>query len=184
MKEEIHFKYAYHNFEHIADVYSAAERIAKQEGVSEKETNLLLIAVLFHDAGFMLNSEDHEVLSCKIALDNLPDFEFTQEEIVAVLALIMATKIPQNPQNLLEKIICDADLDYLGRSDFWEIGDRLFDELETTGKVSNKWEWNNWQQIFLEDHVYFTRSNQILRNEKKHQNLEEVKIKLLNPDLI
>jgi hypothetical protein len=96
-----------------------------------------------------------------------------------ILGLIRATKIPQNPSNLLEKIICDADLDYLGREDFWEIGNKLFEELKTLGLISNKYEWNQNQLVFLENHSYFTNASQKLRNERKHQNLLEIKARLV-----
>ena len=79
---------------------------------------------------------------------------------------------------ILEEVICDADLDYLGREDFWEIGDKLFEELKTIGLISSKHEWNQKQLVFLENHSYFTNSSQKLRNEKKLQNLLEIKARL------
>jgi HD superfamily phosphodiesterase len=160
------------------DVYAAAERIAKEEGLQDEEIQILLIAVLFHDSGFMLDRVDHESLSCKIASENLPGFGFSIKQIDAILSLIMATKIPQNPGNLLEEVICDADLDYLGREDFWEIGDKLFEELKALGLISTQYEWNQKQLVFLENHSYFTNSSQKLRNEKKLQNLLEIKARL------
>jgi len=179
LKEEIPLKFAYHNIDHIMDVYYAAERIAKEEGLGDDEIQILLIAVLFHDSGFILDRVDHEALSCKIASENLPGFGFSSNQINMILGLIRATKIPQNPSNLLEKIICDADLDYLGREDFWEIGNKLFEELKTLGLISNKYEWNQNQLVFLENHSYFTNASQKLRNERKHQNLLEIKARLV-----
>jgi len=182
LKEEIPLVYTYHNIEHIMDVYSAAEGIASQEGINETDINLLRIAALFHDSGYILDFKNHEALSCIIATENLPAFDLSKGEIDTIVSLIMATQLPQNPGNLLEQIICDADLDYLGRDDFWEIGDKLFEELKGIGLVSTKRDWNQKQQVFLEKHSYFTKSNQSLRNNKKRQNLEEIKARLSKTD--
>ena len=74
-----------------------------------------------------------------------------------VKGLIWATKIPQSPKTKLEKIICDADLDYLGRRDFYQISDQLFKELKLRGLLGNKKEWNRIQISFLEGHSYHTK---------------------------
>ena len=76
----------------------------------------------------------------------------------------MATKLPPNPQNLLEKVICDADLDYLGRSDFIPISNDI--DLNT---------WNKKQVAFLSSHQYFTNTAQRLREEAKDYQVERLK---------
>jgi len=90
----------------------------------------------------------------------------------------MATKLPQSPHNHLEEIICDADLDYLGRDDFFAISDRLYEEFLSEGKVQNYDDWNKKQIAFFENHRYFTPTSQTFRNEKKHSNLNIVRSKL------
>lgn len=92
--------------------------------------------------------------------------------------MIAATEIPQSPKNHLEEIICDADLDYLGRDDFFIIGDRLYAELMTLGIVKNETEWNKLQVKFMESHHYYTTTAQKLRAKKKEKNLQLVKAKL------
>ena len=89
----------------------------------------------------------------------------------------MATKIPQKPQNLLEEIIADADLDYLGRDDFFIIGDQLFNELKATYVVNQVSDWDQIQIKFLENHHYFTNTAQTLRGEPKGKNLQIIKSK-------
>ena len=105
----------YHGLHHTRDVFNAALKIAANEKLSATEIKLLRIAVLYHDAGFTVSYKNHEERGCKMAKKNLPAFGYTSEEIDMICGMIMATKIPQNPHTLLERIICDADLDYLGR---------------------------------------------------------------------
>src|SRR5271166_1081253 len=105
----------YHSTEHIKDVYSSAKKLARLEKIEGEDLTLLLTAVLFHDSGFMQQQKEHERISCEIAMEYLPRYDYTPEQIARICGMIMATKIPQTPNNKLEEIICDSDLDYLGR---------------------------------------------------------------------
>ena len=142
LKKELTKNLTYHSLEHIKDVYAAAEQLASLEKISEDEKQLLLTAVLFHDSGFLYSQKDHEKLSCELARLHLPEFDYGPEQIEQICGMIMATQIPQNPKNKLEEIICDADLDYLGREDFFKIGDKLFGELVMYGIIDDEHEWN------------------------------------------
>ena len=165
----------YHGFHHVMDVLSSAEMLGEMEKISPMEMELLRIAVLFHDSGFTIHSKDHETLSCGIARENLPLFGYSEKDIETICGMIMATKYPQQPKNLLEEIICDADLDYLGRDDFFEIANTLFKELSTYGIVASEKDWYKLQENFLNSHHYFTKSAINLRDDKKKKHLEKIK---------
>jgi hypothetical protein len=87
----------------------------------------------------------------------------------------MATKIPQTPHSRLEEIICDADLDYLGRPDFFPISDSLYEEVKIKGWVTDKREWNIKQVAFFRSHHYFTATSKKLREGEKQKHLEMIK---------
>ena len=178
LKKELAENLTYHSLGHIKDVYSAAENLAGMEHVTGEDLTILLTAVLFHDSGFIESQKDHERLSCEIAERYLPEYDYTPEQVKRVCGMIMATQIPQSPKNNLEQIICDADLDYLGRDDFFKIGNTLFSELRMYGILSSEREWNELQVRFLENHHYFTPSAKTLRVEKKAANLLIVKSKI------
>ena len=89
--------------------------------------------------------------------------------------LILCTKIPQQPKTLLERIICDVDLDYLGRPDFYEISDQLFRELKALSVINNIDEWNKIQINFLEAHTYHTDFAIRNRQPNKEQRIKELK---------
>jgi len=166
----------YHSYHHVMDVLNAAINLAKSEGLSDYECLLLKTAVLYHDAGFIKQANEHEHVGCEIAKETLPQFDYTEEEITSICGMIMATKIPQSPNNLLEQIICDADLDYLGRDDFWKIGNYLYQELKIYGVLNNEKDWNRLQLKFLTSHNYFTKSAIQLRQEKKNDHVEKIKL--------
>ncbi|TDE17637.1 HD domain-containing protein [Dyadobacter psychrotolerans] len=158
----------YHGVHHVLDVKDAALSIAVQEGVQDEESLALLkTAALYHDCGFMNAYQNHEEEGCRIAREKLPDFDFSASQIDLICGMIMATKIPQKPKNHLEEIICDADLDYLGRNDFEPISQTLFLELRERGLVSDIHAWNQIQIKFIGAHQYWTKTSKEKREQAK-----------------
>ena len=176
LKSELPPQRTYHSLEHTLDVYASVIGIAEQEGVTGEGLALLKIAALYHDAGFTVQDLDHEVAGCAIVREQLPRFGFTSPQIELICDMIMSTRIPQTPRNKLGRILCDADLDYLGRNDFERIGTTLFNEMRTYGVLKTEREWNELQVRFLERHRYFTTTNKKMREADKQKHLERVKI--------
>ncbi len=175
LKCEIPHSLFYHSYGHTMDVLNAANQLAEMESIIGDDLLLLRIAVLLHDSGFTVQSSNHEEIGCEIARNILPQFDFTEKEIETICGMIMATKIPQTPHNHLEEIICDADLDYLGRDDFEPIADSLYKELEIYHIISDVNDWNRLQLKFLESHHYFSKSALSLRHEKKQKHMQKIK---------
>ncbi len=178
LREELPSHLAYHNAKHTHDVIRAVQEIAKQEGVRGEELILLKTAALFHDTGFLFSAERHEEHSCELASQYLPVYGYPESAIARIRKMIMATRMPQRPEDRLEKILADADLDYLGRDDFFTTGNRLYRELYHSGVVKSEREWNTLQEKFLEKHHYFTETSRKNREERKKENLQVIRSKL------
>lgn len=164
----------YHGLHHTRDVYGAAMQIARSEHISPEELSLLKIATMFHDAGFITHYKNHEEAGCEMARAMLPSFGFGAREIKVIEGMIMATRIPQAPRTQLERIICDADLDYLGRDDFRDIAKTLFDELKVYMNMKDERVWNQIQLDFLRNHQYHTTYSRQRREAKKQKHLREI----------
>lgn len=170
----------YHNSMHTLDVMKQSLAIAKREGIANKEDLLLLeVAALYHDTGFLSLYKNHEDESCEKAKKELPVFGFTKKQITRICGIIQATRIPQTPKNLLEQILADADLDYLGRKDFFRISKLLEAEFLIYKIVKTKKEFEEIQLKFFETHDYFTNSSKKLRKPVKKQNYEKLKKKYI-----
>ena len=165
----------YHNLKHTIDVVNQVEVIARGEGCSSEEILLLKTAALFHDTGFLIDYQDHEEQSIKMAREILPLYKYTEEQIQIIARLIYATKLPPNPQNKLEEIMCDADLDYLGRKEFVVVSQDLYKELFERGVIRSVEEWNKMQVRFIENHQYFTKTARNLRRVNKLKQLEAIR---------
>lgn len=165
----------YHNYKHTIDVVNQAELIGLGEGLDDTDILLLKTAALFHDSGLIIGFDNHEFYSTQFAREILPKWHYDDEQINKICDIIMATKLPPNPHNLLEKVICDADLDYLGRSDFIPISNALYEELREQGTDIDLNTWNKKQVKFLSTHQYFTNTAQRIREEAKEFQIERLK---------
>ena len=175
-------KLHYHCVEHIQDVVKAVEHLALTEDVTDEGLFLLKSAASYHDAGFIEQYDKNEPIGARLAEETLPKYGYTDQHIAIIKELIYVTQIPHNPKNKLEEIMCDADLDYLGRDDFHIIADRLRVELREHGKIDSDRKWDELQVMFLTNHKYFTKTAKATRLAKKLQNLEEIKARLERND--
>ncbi|MEK8179983.1 HD domain-containing protein [Flavobacterium buctense] len=173
LKEKLSPKLTYHHWKHTEHVVEMAEFIGHKEHCTEDEIILIKTAALFHDAGFVNPiTDNHEDESIRYAQKRLPEYGYTKSDIEQIVGMINATKIPQNPQNKLERILADADLEYLGTDNFIYIGNKLYQELKHENPSLSTEEWNEIQIKFLESHVFHTHYCLHHRAEKKAQNLQ------------
>jgi predicted metal-dependent HD superfamily phosphohydrolase len=177
-------KLKYHGPHHTIDVMNSAERIGVAEGISKEEIMLVKLAALFHDSGFLNKYENNEFEGAKLAKRELPRYGFTDGQVELVVNMILATKIPQDPKSHLEKILCDADLDYLGRNknEFDKISNSLAQELVDMKILKSIEQWDPIQVQFLESHKYFTRTCLTDRRPNKIVRLREIKDRLQGPN--
>lgn len=178
LKQELPDHLHYHGHHHTVDVLQSVELIAASENVSKEEMELLSVATAYHDCGFLTEYKDHEKHGCDIARSTLPKFGFANEQVGHICEMIMATKVPQQPNGRLAKILCDADLEYLGTDRFKSIGDQLFDELMAINAVADRREWDEIQVSFLTQHRYFTTFCKQNRQPRKEQHLEDLRSSL------
>ncbi len=175
LTRELDSRLTYHNLSHTVDVMAQATRIAHAEGITDTtELDLLQTAACFHDSGFLHVYDEHEAEGCRIASDILPRFGYSPTQVEAVCRLIMATRIPQSPTDKLIEILCDADLDYLGRSDYGSISQTLLAEWVAYDRIPDPAQWGAIQRGFLTQHHYFTTTNRHLRNGMKQTTLTQV----------
>jgi class 3 adenylate cyclase len=164
----------YHNVKHTVDVVTEVELIGWAEKLNDEQILLLKLAALFHDTGHINDYKDHEYQSTLLAREALQNYKFSNDQIETVCRLIMATKLPPSPSDLMEEIICDSDLDYLGRTDFIPVSNNLFQELKERQMVNSLNDWNQMQLSFIGKHQYFTKTAQTLREVNKQQQIERI----------
>ena len=147
----------YHNFTHTAEVAKATEEIADAMGIKDDEKEVLLIAAWFHDIGHIETCNGHEDIGIKLAKQFLTENNYPLSKIETVESLINATRMPRDPKNILEEIICDADLHHLGTNNYDKRSELYKNEIEAQKHSKIKevdWLQNNLE--FLKEHKFYT----------------------------
>jgi adenylate cyclase len=176
LKSSLPDELEYHDIKHTLNVERSAERIASLEGVEGEELILLKTAVLFHDSGFIFTYEKNEDLAIKLIKKELPNFGYSDKQIKEITKIIKSTTREIEPVSLLEKIMCDADHDYLGRADYHVVATRLRIELEGKKRVMSDLEWIDFQLNYLENvHVFYTETAKNIRERGKQLRIQELK---------
>lgn len=176
LHNELDPRLVYHDLEHTLNVYHAAKELSKLENINSHNTLLLLTAALYHDCGMLVDYDNHEEESVRICEKELPKFDYTEEDIKTVVRLIRKTKLLEKADCILENILCDSDLDYLGRDYFFIRSTKLLYEWKLMGKHNyNLGEWLNIQVNFLESHHFYTKSAQFLRKKTKEKMAKEIR---------
>lgn len=174
LRQKLSDKLYYHNVRHTEETIKAAEEFSRSEGLPEEEITILKTAALFHDLGYLYLPVDNEPAGADFARKTLPGYGCTQAQIEKICSLILATSLPQNPKNLEEQIICDADLQYLGTANSHEQADLLRKEISVYGMSFTDREWLDYQISFLKKHHYFTNSCKQSRDSAKAGYLQEL----------
>jgi len=169
----------YHNEQHIEDVVHDATHIANHYQLSDRDFFVVLAAAWFHDTGYIKGYDQHEEESARIAATFLKDHGLTEDDLVAIKGCILATKMPQQPNNLLEQIMCDADLYHLGTDKFFRIDKTLRKEINLLHHIDmSKLEWHRKTVSFLQAHHYQTDYCQLKLTATKEENLKELRKKI------
>ena len=179
LTKELPDNMTYHSINHTLDVVNSVQEIADKLELNEGDTEILTIAAWFHDIGYTKGCENHEKNGAKMAHDFLKKHDYPEERIEKVAGCIMATQMPQNPQNPLEQIICDADMMHLADHNYFAKSDLLHQEIEKT-KVCKipETEWLEMNQEFLDKHCFFTDYAKKNYESAVKENLKKVRDRL------
>jgi predicted metal-dependent HD superfamily phosphohydrolase/uncharacterized membrane protein len=171
--------YIYHNYNHTVDVVESVIEIAEGSALSKEEAEIVVLAAWFHDTGFIEVYDGHEEKSQEIAGNFLRENLYPEEKIEMVLGCIAATKYPQQPTNMLEYVICDADLSGIASKKYYEKAEFLRRELELAlGRTESDAEWLQSEVNFLSQHRYHTPYAHLKFDKKRILHVLELKDRL------
>ena len=175
-QEKIGAEYVFHDFQHTKNVVEAVAEIGKDAGLNVRDIELLQLAAWFHDSGYDQGAPQHEQRSVRYALEFLSHSGLSQDEFSLIERCILATKIPSQPKDIFEKILCDADLSHLGKTSYWDRCGRIRQELLLTqSNIMSEQEWVEFELRFMNNHRYFTAVADQLYNPGKLKHIRQLK---------
>ena len=177
-------EYVFHDLEHTVQTVAAARTLGEGFQLDDHDMVLLLLATWFHDTGYSEGPKDHEERSCNNA-DHFLRGKIPDADLQSILALIRVTKVPQQPQTLLEQIICDADLSHLGMETYWDRTGKLRQEFILARKtVMSEQDWVDFELNFMLNHNYHTVVANEFFNKRKAKHIQQLikQKRRLNPD--
>jgi predicted metal-dependent HD superfamily phosphohydrolase len=185
MTNKLPEQYVYHNLQHTLDVVSAAEEIAIHSNLETEQIEVVMAAAYLHDIGYIKNNEQHEDHSITLSREFLDQLGANKKYIEDVIGCIEATKLPQNPKNLPQQVLCDADLYHLSSGHYFEKAELLRAEFSTIEKEDiSESEWLDMSTVFIDNHQYFTEYGKLILGPRKAKILKKIKkrLKVLNGD--
>jgi uncharacterized protein len=181
LPDGIKFHDANHTLHPTKGVVAVANRIAISENISEHDRELLIAAAYFHDTGYIREYDKNEPIAARMAGRILKLIGYKPNEIEMVQMMILSTDLDREPKTHVEKIICDADLDNLGREDFFKLDGKLREGRRARGiDVSDDAKWFKGTLEVIKKHQYYTESQKKLRDKEKQKNIKKLLNKLEN----
>ncbi len=171
-KNEFPANLYFHTPKRLQEVYELVELYSRAEELSDEDTLLIRTAALFMDIGYIWSYDDHETYSINYARELLPTYKYSNEQIEMVVTLIDCTRGLRKPENILEEILLDAEMNYLSRADFEKLNEQLYQELADHNKAGTWDEWVKMQIVLLSNHKYYTRAANMLRDVMPDKQIE------------
>ena len=177
----IKFHDADHTLHPTKGVVAVANSIAVSENISEHDRELLIAAAYFHDTGYIREYDKNEPIAARMAGRILKLIGYKPSEVAKIQKMILSTDLAREPRTHAEKILCDADLDNLGREDFIKLDGRLREGRRERGiDVSDDAKWYRSTLELVKKHRYYTESQKKLREKGKQKNIKRLLNKLEN----
>jgi len=173
----------YHNADHTLHptkgVVAVANNIAISENISEHDRELLITGPIFMILVTLENMKKNEPIAARMAGRILKLIGYKPNEVEKVQKMILSTDLEREPKTHVEKIICDADLDNLGREDFFKLDGKLREGRRARGiDVSDDAKWYRSTLEVIKKHQYYTESQKKLREKGKQKNIKRLLNKL------
>ncbi len=153
----------FHNIHYARQVYNHAGLLSKAEDLDLEEILMVRTASLLLPLGYINAYENPEKEAAAIARKVLNGFFYSDKQVNLISNLILSTRWPHAPRNLLEEIMADTSTEYLGRADFIKLYKLLFLEYNEYHEPLEIREWKELQFKILSEYKIFTEGARRLR---------------------
>jgi class 3 adenylate cyclase len=164
----------FHNQKNLIDIYNVVELLGRAENLNDEEMLLLKTAALLQDTGYIWSYDEHENYSISYTKEILSEYKYSGEQVEKICKLIDVTRNNRKPINLVEEVMLDAVMHYLGRADYLTLSENLYRELDERGKIHSTEEWIKMQTELLNSYHYYTKTAKILCDVNSDQQIQNI----------
>ena len=170
-KEKLPPDHVYHNYKHTFQTVKACREIANTYSLTSRELEVLLLAAIFHDTGYIETYEGHEEVSVRFFNDFIKG-DYPLEDIKRVEELILSTKPGTVPDGTLQEILHDADYINIGKKKFVQRAELLRIEWERLlNKTYSDLDWAEIQLNFLVSTSFVTEEAIVKFDDQREINI-------------
>lgn len=163
LEAELNKNLFFHNLEYSKHIFEHSGLLAKAAELDLEETLCLRTAILFLNTGFIGGYDNHENRSAEYSRIILPEYNYSEKQISIVSNLILSSKWPPDPKNMLEMVMYDTKMEYIGRADYIRLYKLIFLEQNHFQKSVDVLEFKRKQLEILQTYSFFTESARRLR---------------------
>lgn len=163
LKTELPEDMPFHNAEYAKHQYEYSILISKAENLDLEERLIIKTATLFMSLGYINRQLNIETMSARLARETLPEFGYDENQINTISNILLAAKWPPEAFNLLEKIMTDIRMEYLGRADYIKLQNLLFIETNKYYQPISQERWIEEQIQLLQQHEFLSLGAKRLR---------------------
>jgi len=175
-KDKLSPDYIYHNFNHTLRVVNNAKTINKEEEVNEEDAEMVILAAIFHDAGYIEGAEGHEERGADIAKKFLIEKGYPADKAATVAELILMTKLESQPKTHLHMVIRDADCAHFADKNFNSLSELLREEWRLTDDknfTDVEWALGN-RKMLMQEHRFYTNYGKSTLQPLKEENIAKI----------
>lgn len=167
----------FHSLEHTQWVLEESQRISRYYGLPKNHQDLLSIAAICHDVGYLEVYDGNEKFGSIYAQSIMSSLNFASADIELVQQLILETNLKTEPSSFLSKCLRDADSGYIGTPLYRPLAQELLNEYRSYQKINSLEEWHELQVQFFSNHVFYTGFSQLYRTPYKNKNFQNLSVK-------
>ena len=175
LENELSENLNFHNVQHTIHVSAMAELLGRAEKITDEEMLITRTASIMHDTGYLMTYENHEQASCDLVMDLLPKYKYNNKQIKQICSLILAKKDPYHPKSEMQKIMFDANYNFLSRIDFKDVALRLWKEIKAYKKDIVFKIWQQKMITLLEKYEFHTFTARKLRDVSKEKQINIIR---------
>jgi adenylate cyclase len=162
MEEGLPAILVFHNLRYSIDLLTRCELLLGSEKLSDETRLFVRTAAVLICLSYSKGYIERNNYTYQLSWELLPKFHYSDSQIKKINHLISMPLFSNMAESIPEKILCDARLAFLGKNNFTEYVNNLYQELNYYGQVTSKDEFVSFLKTYISDFRYYTLTAQKL----------------------